>query len=65
MSNSGDTSCECECLDRDVHRRLLTWNERMVCALGRPEVEGSMNHHHDMFETSKAINHIKQSSNRT
>lgn len=35
---------------RDDRTRLLIWNEHLVCALGRPDVEGSMNHQHDMLE---------------
>lgn len=31
------------------------WNERLVRALGRPEMEGSVNHRHDLFERSRII----------
>jgi len=37
-------------MHRDDRTRLLIWDEHLVCALGRPDVEGSMNHQHDMFE---------------
>jgi hypothetical protein len=46
---------ERDSVDMDVYKRSSMWNERVVCALGCLEVEGSMNHHHDMFKTSEAI----------
>jgi hypothetical protein len=44
---------ERDSVDMDVYKRSSMWNERVVCALD--EVEGSMNHHHDMFEIIKVV----------